>query len=440
MRYHHRILSLILTLVCSAASVVAQNAPSALDRDRGRTMLNQIRLDLKKNYYDPNFHGMDVDARFKQAEEKINTATSQGQILGIIAQAVLDLNDSHTYFIPPSRPFTVDYGWQMQMIGDKCYLIAVKPGSDAEAKGLKEGDEVYSIDGFAPMRENLWKILYTYQALRPKPGVRMVVIKPNGQEQQLDVLAKVTQGKRVKDISGGGSGADLIDLIREQENENRLHRHQYYELGEELLIWKMPGFDLDDAKVDDMVSKARKRKALILDMRGNGGGYETTLLRMVSNFFDRDIKLGDIQRRKESKPLLAKTRGQNAFTGKLIVLIDSRSGSAAELFARVVQLEKRGVVIGDVSAGAVMRSKPYDHEVGIDVVAFYGASITDADIIMSDGKSLEHVGVKPDQLMLPKPSELAAKLDPVLSYAASLAGVTVSPEKAGAMFPVEWRK
>ena len=440
MRYRHRILSLILTLVCSAASVVSQNAPSALDRDRGRTMLNQIRLDLKKNYYDPNFHGMDVDARFKQAEEKINTATSQGQILGIIAQAVLDLNDSHTYFIPPSRPFTVDYGWQMQMIGDKCYLVAVRPGSDAEAKGLKEGDEVYSIDGFAPMRENLWKILYTYQALRPKPGVRMVVIKPNGQEQQLDVLAKVTQGKRVKDISGGGSGADLIDLIREQENENRLHRHQYYELGEELLIWKMPGFDLDDAKVDDMVSKARKRKALILDMRGNGGGYETTLLRMVSNFFDRDIKLGDIQRRKESKPLLAKTRGQNAFTGKLIVLIDSRSGSAAELFARVVQLEKRGVVIGDVSAGAVMRSKPYDHEVGIDVVAFYGASITDADIIMSDGKSLEHVGVKPDQLMLPKPSELAAKLDPVLSYAASLAGVTVSPEKAGAMFPIEWRK
>ena len=87
-----------------------------------------------------------------------------------------------------------------------------------------------------------------------------------------------------------------------------------------------------------------------------------------------------------------------------------------------------------------MRAKSYDYKVGIDVVAFYGASITDADIIMSDGKSLERVGVKPDQLMLPKPSELAAKLDPVMSYAASLAGVLISPEKAGEMFPVEWRK
>ncbi len=441
MQISHRIFAAVLTL-CSASfvSVVAQNAPTAFDRDRARTMLNVIKSDIKKNYYDPTFRGIDLDARFKQAEEKINTATSQGQILGIIAQALIDFDDSHTYFIPPSRPFTTDYGWQMQMIGDKCYVVAVKPGSDAEAKGLKEGDEVYSIDGFGPTRQNMWKILYTYHSVRPRPGVRLVVIKPNGQEQQLDVLAKVVQGKRVMDISGGGGGLDLYDLIRQAENENRLNRHRYYEIGEELLIWKMPAFDLDDAKVDDMVAKAKKRKAMILDLRGNGGGLVSTLLRTVSNFFDRDIKVGDVKRRKENKPLIAKTRGDDVFKGQLIVLIDSRSGSASELLARVVQLEKRGIVIGDVSSGAVMVSKPYRHEVGIDVVVFYGASITDSDIVMGDGKSLEHVGVIPDELKLPKPSDLGAKLDPVLSYAASLAGVMISPEKAGAMFPIEWRK
>lgn len=441
MHIRHRILSCVLIVLCSTiASVVAQNPPSSFDRDRARTMLNVIKGDIKKNYYDPTFRGIDLDARFKEAEEKINKGTSQGQLLGIIAQTLLDFGDSHTYFIPPGKPFTVEYGWQMQMIGEKCYITAVKPGSDAEAKGLKEGDEVYTIDGFGPVRENLWKILYTYHALRPKQGVRLQLIKPNGQQQQLDVLAKVTQGKQVLDISGGGSGVDLIDLIRKQENEDRLNRHIYYEL-EDALLWKMPAFDfLDEAKVDDMVSKAKKRSSLILDLRGNGGGYEITLLRMISNLFDRDIKLGDIKARKETKPLIAKTRGANAFTGKLIVLIDSRSGSAAELFARVVQLEKRGIVIGDVSAGAVMRAKSYDHEVGIDIVAFYGASITVADIIMGDGKSLEHVGVIPDELKLPNPSDLAAKLDPVLSYAASLAGIKISPEKAGTMFPIEWRK
>ena len=73
-------------------------------------------------------------------------------------------------------------------------------------------------------------------------------------------------------------------------------------------------------------------------------------------------------------------------------------------------------------------------------MVFYGASITDADIIMTDGKSLERVGVVPDELKLLTPADLASKLDPVLAYAASLAGVTISPQKAGGMFPIEWRK
>jgi len=434
------LITLLLTLFAGTIVSVFGQSPSGFERERGRTMLNVIKNDLKKNYYDPNFRGMDVDARFKEAEEKIKTATSQGQIFGIIAQALVDLDDSHTFFVPPGRSFTTEYGWQMQMFGDKCYIVAVKPGSDAEAKGLKEGDEVYTIDGFGPVRQNLWKIQYTYQALRPRPGVRFVVIKPDGKQQELDVMAKVNQGKRVLNLTGSGAGTDIFDLIRQQENQERLDRHRYYELGGELLIWKMPAFDLDEVIVDDMVGKAKKRKAMILDLRGNGGGYETTMLRLISNVFDRDIKLGDVKRRKETKPLLAKTRGDNVFSGKLIVLIDSRSGSAAELFARIVQLEKRGTVIGDVSSGMVMRSRPYNHELGLDTVIFYGASITDADIIMSDGKSLERVGVIPDELKLPTPSDLAAKLDPVLAYAASLAGVTISPEKAGGMFPIEWKK
>lgn len=436
----NRILSLLLCLFAALVSVVGQSPPSGFERDRARTMLNVIKGDIKKNYYDPNFHGMDLDARFKEAEEKIKVATSQSQLLGIIAQALIDLDDSHTYFVPPSRPFTIEYGWQMQMIGDKCYIVAVKPGSDAETKGLKEGDQIVTIDGFGPDRQNLWKILYTYQALRPRSGTRLVVIKPDGREQQLDVLANVRQGKRILDLTSRGGGVDLLDLIREQENAERLHRHRYYELGNELMIWKMPAFDLEESKVDEMASKAKKRNALILDLRGNGGGYETTLLRMIANFFDRDIKLGEIKRRKETKPLEAKTRGNNAFTGKLIVLIDSRSGSAAELFARIVQLEKRGTVIGDVSAGAVMRSKSYDHEMGLDTVIFYGASITDADVVMTDGKSLERVGVIPDEVKIPGPSDLAAKRDPIMTYAAALAGIKISPEKAGELFPIEWKK
>jgi carboxyl-terminal processing protease len=188
------------------------------------------------------------------------------------------------------------------------------------------------------------------------------------------------------------------------------------------------------------MERARKRKALILDLRGNPGGDEETMLRLIGNLFDHDVTIGELKRRKETKPLVAKSRGESAFKGELVVLVDSDSGSAAEVLARVVQLEKRGKVIGDRTSGLVMRSRQYDHEVGTGYVIPYGTSVTDADIIMSDGQSLEHTGVTPDELLLPKATELASQQDPVLVRAGELVGLKLTPEKAGSLFPVQWRK
>ena len=121
------------------------------------------------------------------------------------------------------------------------------------------------------------------------------------------------------------------------------------------------------------------------------------------------------------------------------MLVDGESGSASELFSRVVQLEKRGTVIGDQTSGLVMQGTYFPHKSGLDLVFFYGVSVTTADLMMTDGKSLERVGVTPDELLLPSPEDLAAGRDPVLSRAAALAGLKLEPEKAGQMFPVEWR-
>ena len=90
--------------------------------------------------------------------------------------------------------------------------------------------------------------------------------------------------------------------------------------------------------------------------------------------------------------------------------------------------------------GAVMMSRRYDHMIGDNSGIFFGSSITIADIIMTDGKSLERTGVTPDELLLPSGEDLAAGRDPVMSHAASLCGVTITPEKAGALFPIEWKR
>jgi C-terminal processing protease CtpA/Prc len=104
-----------------------------------------------------------------------------------------------------------------------------------------------------------------------------------------------------------------------------------------------------------------------------------------------------------------------------------------------VQLEHRGTVLGDRSAGSVMESKAYSYGQGVDVKIYYAYSVTDADLIMSDGKSLEHRGVVPDETILPTAQDLAAGRDPVLTRAAKLAGLDLDPAAAGKLFPFEWR-
>jgi carboxyl-terminal processing protease len=140
------------------------------------------------------------------------------------------------------------------------------------------------------------------------------------------------------------------------------------------------------------------------------------------------------------KPSIAKGHNEKAFQGQLIVLVDGESASASEVFARVIQLEKRGTVIGDRSAGMVMQSKFYPLQLGLVNAIFFGINVTNADLIMTDGKSLEHVGVTPDELLLPTPEDMATNRDPVLAHAGSLVGIKLDPEKAGALFPIEWRK
>lgn len=442
-QFSNRFVMLALTIViCFLAAqplVVLRAQPDLnFQRERGRMMLKTIKDDLKKNYYDPTFHGMDVEARFKAADEKMKTAESVGQIFGIVAQVLLDLDDSHTYFVPPGRSSRTDYGWRMQSIGNDCFVSAVKPGSDAEAKGLKVGDQILSMNGYQPARENLHTLEYLFNTLRPQPGLSLVVKKPDGQQQKLDVMAKIRQGKLVKDLT---STMDYNDFMRESENEDRLSRPRHVEVGDSLLIYKMPDFSISESAVDDMIGKARKRPLLILDLRGNPGGYVKTLEWMMGYFTEKeDLKIADFKGRKEQKPQMAKLHKGQQFKGKLVVLIDSESGSAAEIFARVIQLEKRGIVIGDRSAGAVMRSRYHGHELGTDTVVPFGASITDADVIMTDGKSLEKVGVTPDELMLPTAKDMAAGRDVVMARAAAMLGVELSPEKAGTFFPIEWKK
>ena len=82
-----------------------------------------------------------------------------------------------------------------------------------------------------------------------------------------------------------------------------------------------------------------------------------------------------------------------------------------------------------------MQSRIYSDSGGLDSKVFYETSITFANLVMGDGKSLENVGVTPDEKILPSAKDLANDLDPAMSRAAELADVKLTPAEAGKLFP-----
>jgi C-terminal processing protease CtpA/Prc len=403
---------------------VESPASIKLNRERGNNMLDEIKESLKTYYYDKTYRGINLDERFKSAKEKIKTLDSNARIFKTIAQVVLEFQDSHTRFIPPSRANRVEYGFSLQMIGDKCFAVDVKKGSDAEKKGLKVGDVVVGIGKFNPTRENLWVVQYLLYTLDPQSVISLHTLNPDKTERELIIEATF---KSIKDRQ------KEAEAKRKEKKENP---YKCQEIDSNTIACKLRSFSVEKKYIEKMMAEVGQHGNMILDLRGNGGGYVKIEELLTGYFFEKDIKIADFIMRDKKKERIAKTQKEKTFKGKLIVLIDSNSASASEVFSRVIQLEKRGTIIGDTSAGAVMTSIFVTMEngrgvPGFETFSFFGMSITVADLIMSDGKRLENFGVLPDVGVGPTGFALLNGQDPVLAYAAGKFDAKLTPEQAG---------
>lgn len=434
MRKLHKIKKTTLILILQLLVLFSYSSFSQSiknDRSKYEDIIKVIRNEIEDKYFDPNFRGVNLEEKTALAIDLVKQANSEGEMMRVVANYLLAFDDSHLFYIPPIRVSDTDYGWEMTMVGDKAFVIEVSPGSDAEKQGLKIGDEIYSVEGFIPTRENLWKILYFYRVLIPHPALNVIAIKPDGKKFQYVLKAKITKGKSVY----GTSVDDWKQLEwRFEKLAMQQKYHQIIKPADGVAIWKMPSFNLTPEKVDEFFGKIKNEQILIFDLRGNGGGRVDMLLRVLGNIFDKDVTVGKRTTRKKSKDEIVKSRGKHAFTGKIAVLTDYDSGSASEVLAKVIQIEKRGIVIGDVSAGKVMESQIQSYRDSVGYVSPYALSITVADLIMKDGKSLEKNGVTPDEKILPTASDFAAKRDPVLSRAVEILGYKMTSEEAGRIF------
>jgi C-terminal processing protease CtpA/Prc len=247
-----------------------------IDREQAETMLDHVSSDLRDHYYDPKLHGIDFEAKVREAKERVALAPSYDVASTYIAGLFEALDDSHSFYIPPGHFTREEYGWRFLMIGNRCLVSHVKPGSDAESKGIKRGDEVLTIDGFTPSRDSLPKMEYVLNALMLMRSLTVDLREPSRRVKKLEVEAQIKSGKQITDSADLTGGDQWLSRLEEER-----HRHQvrirYKDMGPNLLIVKLPEFVEPKFEVSEVIGKARKHKSLILDLRGSPGGAEETL-------------------------------------------------------------------------------------------------------------------------------------------------------------------
>jgi carboxyl-terminal processing protease len=429
---HLRVLSagrLIAALVFVGPHLGAQQL-TRIERSRGFTMLDMVRQDIEKNYFDSTYGGIDLKSVFDSARARIEAADRLEQVLGAIANATLALNDSHTAFIPPRLTYGAEYGFDTRFVGDTCRILSIKPGSDAEAKGVRIGDALLAVGGVTLTRRNLWQFRYAVNAIQPRAGLALSLQSPGGPLRDVYVRAKVIERRRIVDPS---NSFDLSELIREGQNAWEKDAPRFVDVAKRIVVSRPNQFYGNRKWIDDVMDQVRNHEAMVIDLRGNHGGSVDGLLHLIGKFYEQDVTVATEKQRNKVRQMIAKSAGKDRYPGALVVLVDAESASASEIFARTVQLTSRGKVIGDRTAGAVRGSFGYFHTIGTELIISYGASVTISDLVMRDGGKLENVGVTPDELLLPTGEDIAAGNDPVLARALTFLGVPFTAKDAGAL-------
>jgi C-terminal processing protease CtpA/Prc len=192
----------------SCLCVRASETFSEQERLQVLEILHTTENDLRTQYYDPKFHGVDIHARFQQAESRINASKSYLEAIGSVEWAIAGLNDSHTYLIPPAQPFEIDYGFRFQFYGDSCYVTQVKRESDAEKQGLKVGDQLLALDGAKLIRSQYTVLERSMNLLAPRAKVQLAFLSSGDK-----TLKTITVETKVNRILLG----DLNSVIQRME-------------------------------------------------------------------------------------------------------------------------------------------------------------------------------------------------------------------------------
>lgn len=220
-------------------------------------------------------------------------------------------------------------GIEFYLLNDTIYVVSAISGGPSEQLGIKSGDKIIKVDGKVVAGRKILNSDVT-KMLRGEGGTKVnISIKRNNSAKLIDFT--ITRGTiPINSVDVSYMPSNGIGYIK----INSFGSTTYDEFFESLKKLKSKGL-----------------KSLILDLRGNPGGYLNTAI-MIADELLSDKKLIVYTEGKSSpKKQEFATAAGNFEKGKLIVMVDEGSASASEIVAGAVQDWDRGIIVGRRSFG-----------------------------------------------------------------------------------------
>jgi carboxyl-terminal processing protease len=304
-------------------------------------------------------------------------------------------NEQHTQFLDPqeyqrylawSRADSSYVGIGVRLKGAQRTMTEVYAGGPADRAGLLPGDAVLEVNGVP---------VDTLTAGETSDLIR----GPAGTPVELVVRRRAAASPIRVSLP---RQAIAVDFVRERLLDDAI--------GYVALRGFPPDSVADTFEHDVADLQARGARALVLDLRDNGGGRLTVGSRLLSHFLPAGARLyQEIDRSGDlDTPMAAESQ---RYALPVVVLVNEATASMGEIFAAALQEHGVATVVGSTTAGDVARAQMHPLTDGSALM------VTEMDVRSPSGKVLNKVGVVPDDMVAVDPAASLPGVDPVLDEA-----------------------
>lgn len=294
---------------------------------------------------------------------------------GAIKGMVASVEDNYTFFLTPEenkqskddlKGIFFGIGAELGMNDNQIVVVTPLKNSPAEKAGVKAGDIVVKVDNESTKN---WTLQQAVAKIRGPKGEK-VVLTMFRVDKEVDVAV-------IRD--------EINIPFVETTYENDIAIIELSRFGE-------PTNELWDKTVQELLARKNKGslKGIVIDMRGNPGGYLDGAIHVASEFLSaRDLVVKQEYADKEPEKYFAKRDGklQNI---PVTILLNKGSASASEIVAGALRDHKKATIVGENSfgKGTVQQALDLDDNAGLHV--------TISKWVLPGGSWIQETGIKPD--------------------------------------------